>query len=227
MKDLKFSLYEVFGYLLPGYLVMLSLYFLFLQFLRDVEIINIDILFNAKVGFVFGVFSYFAGHAVQGVSNIILKGITIEKILKNDGCSSWGGINGEMIESAKGKIEKLFLMKNVDDLKLNEVLKICDAYVVQNGNTEEREIYVYREGFYRGMFLSIIVSLLPLSVFGFTGGGSFILGSKEIVFSRLDFVVFFVLAGFSVWLSFERYKRFFSYRVEHSISSFVFHKAGK
>ena len=97
------------------------------------------------------------------------------------------------------------------------VFDICDHYVQQEGDTAARDIYVYREGFYRGMAVAML-SLAPALVARACATGASIKAfGIEHLFTVSQLLVL-ALAGciFSL-LFFQRYRRFGSYLVKNAL----------
>jgi len=119
-----------------------------------------------------------------------------------------------------------FLQAAPEDITDEDLYMISDTAVAQFGNTGDREVYQYREGFYRGSAVSFgllsVALLVRLVVPGAAfriGSGVVSLGWKPLMFSAV------VSALFSVVL-FLRYQRFAVYRVTAVIAAFILLEAG-
>jgi hypothetical protein len=93
-------------------------------------------------------------------------------------------------------------------LKPKELLMLCDQALVHAASLGEREIFVYREGFYRGtsVALAFLGSALILRLVW--SPAVFTLTSRSIELHRGALALAAGLAGLGSWLSFQRYLRF-------------------
>ena len=141
----KFSLYEIFGYLLPGAVAGCAVG------LGDSLLFHGGALppsnwLTSKSGVAVEVaFAYLCGHAVQVLANTLLPNSN-SQVLKRD---KYGSTRRLLVEVRK---RKGWCDPSDSD---QDILMKCDSYLVAKGPGSEREIYVYREGYYRGTSIAL------------------------------------------------------------------------
>src|SRR5205814_1482800 len=171
-KDIQVTLYDFFGYLLPGALILCSILVLFwavfwpnvpLSIPANLPLLEIAVLIFA---------AYLAGHLGQGLANLLDKLLkTRAKIEKKI------PLPAELAEAVKSAIGSRF-GENIKSLSSRDLFQLCDQTLLHCDSVGEREIFTYREGFYRGNWialaaftLSVIVRLIytpiRLELFGF------------------------------------------------------------
>jgi hypothetical protein len=100
--------------------------------------------------------------------------------------------------------------------------RICDEAVVQCGNLGDREIFVYREGFYRGLTIALAAFAAALAVRmarGETIIASAAAGVRNVGWDLLAF--FLVTCLVFIYLSYKRFRRFGRYRISQAILAFL------
>lgn len=165
LKNIQITLYEIFGYLLPGIILLTAISIFFWTFLSD---LTPPILYQLKFEYwmLILLISYFLGHIAQALANVVDEILCLNEnfvfLKKNK-----EKLPDIIVQEAKSKITQILgidLEYKIRDEKIrNEWLfRICDKIVVQYGSIENRELYVYREGFYRGSIISFFVLFLSL-----------------------------------------------------------------
>ena len=144
-SGLKFSLYEIFGYVFPGILMSFS----FLIVCTWIVKVNLILSNNIYFFTMFILMVYMLGHFAQGISNILGYFIKIKNVIET--------IEEETIKTIIEKINKE-LGTNLNKSNYNQIYEICNSIALREARTEEIEIYVYREGFYRGTLISSALS---------------------------------------------------------------------
>ena len=160
MKDLQFSLYEVFGYLLPGAVLGGGLAVIFWAGFFPQSVIDIDTK-STEVWAGFLALAYVTGHVAQGMGNAVARrfGAPEDHIVR-------AVLPAPIIEACKSKI-RVLTGADVDGLSPRWLYRVCDDAVLRSGKLGEREVYVYREGFYRGASVGmavVAVGLLAMTV---------------------------------------------------------------
>jgi|SRR5437667_4698302 len=110
---------------------------------------------------------------------------------------------------------------DLKDISPEWLFRICDETLVQRGICTDREIYQYREGFYRGTMVSFLVLAVTLMVRAVIPGTSLMIATFVQVISAPALVFFIILSLAGAWLAFQRYRRFSIYRVTHAIFGFL------
>ncbi len=103
------------------------------------------------------------------------------------------------------------------DLSQSTLYQLSDEVLVQYGKTDNREVYVYREGFYRGTFVSSFLVAISLLLRASCSSLALDLGSTAPIISQS---ILLLVAGLFLLFSFlfyGRYRRFAAYRVRAAI----------
>lgn len=202
IKDIQVTLYEIFGYLFPGTIVCFAFAVFWSAVFPDRAF---DFTFDfSKTTTIFLLFlAYLTGHIVQSIGNLLerlpfIKHIQSERAI----------IGPEMSSMVRAAISRRF-GKPQNELSIGEIYALCDQALIYDGSLGEREILTYREGFYRGCSVSLIFLSLAFFVTIFTDSNK--------IFS----VAITLLSVVSIWLTFERYKRFYAYRFKACLFRFL------
>jgi hypothetical protein len=237
LREVKFTLYEVLGYLLPGAVLLAALVLLTGAIYFPDEPLSWSASGAATwVGVL--TLAYLAGHLAQGLSNGFLRLLEWpwNRLRSWAGEQSWLGrqrwfSSNEQVylaEGSSGRLPAQFLsaartkaakLSGVEEQALTEewLFRICDEALVQRGNLGDREVFVYREGFYRGLCFALVgfaAGLLARMVSGgtaiATASGVWKLGSDVLAFWLVFCLVF-------VYCSYQGFRHFGRYRISHVI----------
>jgi hypothetical protein len=63
----------------------------------------------------------------------------------------------EKVEMLECRAKDLAGIKAPGDLTLRWAVRVLDEYSVQNGKPGDRDVFVYREGFYRGCAIALFL----------------------------------------------------------------------
>lgn len=218
LRDLRVTLYDIFGYLLPGAVFLAAIVILFWTlFFPSIPISPYRPTGEAWV--ILLLLAYFCGHFAQALGNLVagLLPETYELLL---GKNQPGSLPESLIQAAKRKAGK---MVGVQPEKLDSqwLYTACDQMVAQCGNTQDREVYQYREGFYRGLSVSYVALFLSLTLRAIIPGGAILTsdGPHSIGKGVMAFLIALLL--FASWLSFQRYRRFARHRVTGAVIGFL------
>jgi hypothetical protein len=154
-KDIQVTLYDIFGYLLPGAVVFAALTILTWSIFWPSHRLALESTIPTVelVGLV--VAMYIAGHLVQGLGNVLESLVRRWKLLNEMPLSA------ELTKLVRGTAGSHF-GKEVESLSSRELFALCDQSLLHHGSPGEREIFVYREGFYRGTFVALCLLTLAL-----------------------------------------------------------------
>ncbi|MBZ5696771.1 MAG: hypothetical protein LAN36_15605 [Acidobacteriia bacterium] len=153
MGNLTFTLYEIFGYAMPGGVALLALLIFYWALFVPRMALGIA---HFQVGLVTWIAvtlaSYILGHAVQGIANACFP--SVERSVLD---SQHGSAPHWMRERAQHAARAILGVTSEipSQLEPRWVFRALDEYALQNGKDGDREIFVYREGFYRGTALSL------------------------------------------------------------------------
>jgi len=211
VSNFAFTLYEIFGYLMPGSLAFAG--FAVIYWALFVPDIPLGVAaFAPGIGTWVLVIAggYILGHAVQAVGNMILR--QVEKNAIEMG-------NAPLLrKSALESASKLFGV-DAKDMEPRWAYRILDEYAVQKGQSGDRDMFIYREGFYRGTCIALFFLALSLILRSAISGTSIQLWHWRMAVSAVELVTTALLIGFLGWLFLRRYRRFAEYRVTRAVLS--------
>jgi len=210
MEKLSFTLYEIFGYLLPGGIVFIAIVVLYWAFFVPTVPLGIA---TFQVGLVTWVAvivtSYIMGHAAQAVANKCFRGV--EKLVLASQ-PTW------MSERA-GQAASEILKVDPKELGAKWIITALDEYTIQAGKTGDRDLFVYREGFYRGTTLSLFFLGAAMLVRMLFPGASIMFTKGLFHISWFELLTTSAVISGTGYLFLGRYKRFAEYRITHAIMS--------
>jgi hypothetical protein len=254
MKELRFTLYDIFGYLLPGLMTLVAILLAIWTWqFKIVDFNSIGRLSTNELGFI-ALVAYFLGHAVQAFGNLVEDALRqpcdmkyeidqeIEKAAAAKGECRWEhgprhwlekligvtvwsvGVEryGHLISRFQRDVATKFYdtfrsrfglnaMAKGDITNCREIFKLCGAALTQESALVEREIHEYREGFYRGAFIALLMMLASLfSVIWplHTSVITVIIHTRRLQLSVFNLSVVISVCILCVGLSFRRYRKF-------------------
>lgn len=243
LKETKFTLYDVFGYLLPGAILLAALAIV----LWSIHFTDEPLAFSlpgAEAWVLIIAVAYIAGHIAQALSHLLMKllGWPWERLRKWQRIHNWHWFQqrrwfcsnehihlsegsherlpAELLNAARTKAAALAGMPE-QAIDAEWLFRICDEAVVQRGNLGDREIFVYREGFYRGLCFALVALAAALVVRMAHGEITLALsaGPKKMGW---EFVAFFLVTCLAfIYLCFQRFRRFGRYRISQAILAFL------
>jgi len=214
-KDIQVTLYDIFGYFLPGVIVVFALTILFwaMCWPRAPYVIYTD--FSGPVIAIFALTAYLCGHLSQACGNFLEKVPRAEAILEKRFL-----IDGELGSGLKKALAQRF-GHGADKLLPREMYRLCDESLVHHGSIGERDIFTYREGFYRGVCvaLALLAVALIVRLVRFPATLWILDSPTEIPFCALLVAVLLSIVG--SWLCFRRYLRFAEHRIRTCLLRFL------
>jgi len=217
LKDnLRFTLYEIFGYVIPGLPTEAALVFIYWFLFHADHPLQIATGTLLSVDFAAVLlFAYLLGHSVQAVANLVLR-------FKDDELLCKGSADSKriLLETAH-RLAGAQLGVETGKLAFKEFFRYMDEYAVQSGATAERDMFTYREGFYRGNAVAVGLLAIVVAVRIPFGGVVIQVSSNLFNASRgeLGFLAA-VLAAVS-FMCFRRFRRFSEYRVNKVLNAFI------
>jgi hypothetical protein len=214
LKDLQFTLYEVLGYLLPGCILLGSVWIVFHScFWHDQPIVLWAELPAQALGCLL-LAAYLAGHTAQGLGNLF------KRLPFVDPDKSLLGLDPQLERALRIAASSRFGI-DVEKYSLPQLFELCDEALVADGSLGEREVFTYREGFYRGCFVAL--SSLTLSLFVQVAyariRASF--GGRMVEMGRGTVFVAGLVCATSAGLALARYRRFAQYRTRRCLLRFL------
>jgi hypothetical protein len=214
-KDLQISLYDIFGYLLPGAVILLAAILLFWTLFWP----NASLTFPSALPFLASTFllfaAYLAGHLGQALGNLLEKLSKARVRLDNELPVSLE--LGKMVLQAAadrfGEHAKTF--------GVSELFHLCDQTLVHNCSPGEREIFTYREGFYRGNSVALTFVSLALVARLVSVPAIVVIAGKSHDLYRGPLALAAVLTGVGAWLCYSRFLRFAKHRYRSCFLRFL------
>jgi len=125
-------------------------------------------------------------------------------------------------DRAKDKASKM-LGLTADELDGAWLYSICDEALAQRGQVQDREVYIYREGFYRSLAiaLSLLCISLLASVWRTLAFGDVSTAALGVSLGWPDLLAFAGVSAAGAWLACRRYVRFGCYRVRQAVTGFL------
>jgi hypothetical protein len=209
LENFAFTLYEIFGYLLPGSVALLGL--MLLYWALFVPSVPLEIAsFQPGLGTwtVLVVVSYVLGHAVQALGNKLLRRVETSAMAMR----SAGWMSGRARQAAAE-----LTGVPAEEIESKWVYRVLDEYTVQAGKPADRDMFIYREGFYRGICIALFFLSAALLVRMAFPGTSVQLSKWLFPVSFWHLLLTAGITGGLGWLFFQRYKRFTEYRVTRAV----------
>jgi hypothetical protein len=218
LENFAFTLYEIFGYLFSGAMGLLGLMLLYWALFVPKVPLGIA---TFQPGFgtwtVIVVVSYVLGHASQAAGNIFLR--SIERRALSMHKDAW------MRERSRQSAAELTGVP-ADHLQPHWIYRILDEYAVQNGKPGDRDMFIYREGFYRGTCISLFFLAATLLVRGTFPGTSIQFTRWLLPVSTVQLLTTAGICAGLALLFLKRYRRFTEYRITRAVlSALVLQKA--
>lgn len=214
-KELQITLYDIFGYLLPGSIILIAVVVLFWSlFWPSAPLaLSADVPTLAAVGLVFS--AYLAGHLGQGIGNFMEKLPNVKRNLET---------NLPLSTELSGLVRDAVAVRfgeHARSLNPNDLALLCDQAMIYVGSPGDREIFVYREGFYRGNCVALALLGLTLVLRLVCSPAVIYLADARVEIHRNQLALAAVIAAFGTWLSFRRYLRFSAHKNATCLARFL------
>jgi hypothetical protein len=212
LNNFAFTLYEMFGYILPGGITLLGLCVLDWAFFVPSLPLGISTFQAGIVTWVCVVVaSYLLGHASQAVGNIFIKGVETGVLGSQHGSAPhW------MKERARQTAVEI-LNVHSDQLEPLWVFRTLDEYTVQVGKAGDRDIFIYREGFYRGTAVALFFLSATLIIRMLFAGCSIQFSKGLFLVSRSELLITALTTTVVGLLFIRRFHRFAEYRITRAV----------
>jgi hypothetical protein len=215
IQSLRLTLYDFFGYLLPGSIIALAVSIFMWAVYFPGKTFPVSPLSN-QTWIVFAVFSYFAGHLIQALGNWLGKGIKPEESL----FAKEAKPNDQALATAVRSTISSWGIET-DKLDPKWLLQLCDETVAQTGVIADREIFVYREGFYRGTCGALLLLAVAMLVRLLKGSALLSFGDDVLCIPISMWLLFMLLSLVGSVMAFMRFKRFAQHRVNSAVAGFL------
>lgn len=215
LSNFKFTLYEFFGYLLPGGTLFCALLIIWWTVLHANHAIKLDIKFPVSVVTGAILISYLLGHATQALGNLFFFGYDKQLAMDNQKL-----IPSQLLSCVQRKIAQIIKCDS-PSLAPEWIVRFCDEAVVQGGKEGDRELFIYREGFYKGSSIAVGILAFAIALRAAIPGGSLIMNDHTFSAIRIDFLAGSLLGGTISYLLCRRVRRFAEYRITRILVAFV------
>lgn len=205
LNNFVFTLYEIFGYLIPGSVAFSGFATLYWALFNRQGPLRPES-FNPQLGtwiILLGT-CYVLGHAVQALGNKLLRK-TEESALEME--------SSPEVRIPARKAAASILKQDEEGLKAKWVYRVLDEYAVQNGIAGDRDMFIYREGFYRGTCVALFLATISLVIRAAVPGSSVVYANWSVNVAWNEFAVSIGIVGGLGFLFYQRYCRFVQYRI--------------
>ena len=245
LGDLRASVYDLFGYFVPGSLGLVGVILVFWSTCHRTDAGDLSQASSAVVLTGFIVVAYVLGHLLQAVGNLLgyfnrvsektllgeaaqaepaaertarlTWGKSLSLWLTTPGPPPDGPLSAALLGTVNGELKKHFRQRT-PHLSVREKYGFIDEARSWAPREGEREVYIYREGFNRGMAVASALLGCAFLIRGATAPEScFLLDFNEQCFGRVETAVVGVLFLLCVPTFRRRMERFARYRVERAI----------
>lgn len=219
LADVQVTLYDIFGYFLVGIVAVCSL-----------SIFGWAVLFpgghltepslSSSAWFAVLIASYIVGHLIQAIANKVFEHSSLKPLAHEAWEWMPAQLRAGIVTHAKaGTLPATAdpAVKEAYAFKLFEVCDIVDSQKAVAGG--DREIYQYREGFYRGLTIAFALGIVAVAFRAFHTGDA-IVGRHHKV-TNLEYALLFALLALGTSLAYHRYKRFFGLKLHNAYGSFA------
>ncbi len=183
-NNLKITLYDLFGYLLPGVPGLLGVITLFWTLYRASNGINILMQHGTGAWVCAGLIAYFFGHALEALTQIVY-GDYWESIITRADIPApqkrrlrrlfnadwwlpalWPGSTNlyrEQVRQARRSAARAYRIE-AERVSPDWLFTHCGLAIAKDGIEGNREIFTYREGFYKSSSLSVLFLAVSLVI---------------------------------------------------------------
>jgi hypothetical protein len=214
-KQIEITLYDFFGYLLPGAIIFVAIVITFWTIFWSSAPLTVHTtlsrLTTVSLLFVF----YLVGHLGQGVGNLIEERGLV-KALRARRLSPAPEIRRLLDEAVSARFGP-----SAKSLSAHDLFSLCDQTLVHHCSLGEREIFVYREGFYRGVFVALCLLCISTVLRLACAPVVIIFGPTSFEVHRAQLALLALLIAIGAWLAFERYLRFGRYKCQSCFLRFL------
>jgi hypothetical protein len=229
--DFQFSLYDFFGFLFPGCIFLAGMSMIYWSVTAPeypFALGNLDL----QGWVIFVVLGYMSGHIASALENrwypwkYKWDADKVESGWYNKFWrSKWVAEIDETELTGTAK-DRLCALISVDNVKQIHLFRLFEAIINQGGNPGDREIYQYREGFYRSVsFCSLIAAASILVRVGASwcvnAPISFLVGQSQYIVKWQDLAIGIIGLLAISYLSLKRQMRFSGYRHNNTVFSFL------
>ncbi len=221
MSLFRLTLYELFGYLVPGLFCFLSVALLgWTGFTLDLGLHG-SVHLSAIQCVAFLLISYILGASVHSLAEWLYGSRWICRVGPATVFSrGTGGVHRELLEKLEEVIERRFLVR-VQGLGDRWKWRICEESLFLSGHWSQQERYQYRMGFYRTMSVVFLIVGLCIVAQSLVLNLAIRFGGERVVLPRLVSVLGGLFLLLLAFLSRWQYERYFRFRLESALLGLV------
>lgn len=156
LDKISVTLYDLLGYLLPGFVLLLVFSIAEASFFGNSSLFALPRIEQHPL--ISSIFAYFLGHASHGAGSWLI-----------DKRHKWFAYKGFKLSPAVMRrvsqtINETYRLEMEEDEKLSsaETYFLADSYIVAHGGSTERDILTAREGFYKATMIAFAVLFITL-----------------------------------------------------------------
>lgn len=218
LDKISITLYDLLGYLLPGYVLLLACSMAEASFWAGSSAFALSRISRNPV--LAAVAAYFLGQASHAIASLIK-----EKSYR------WLGdrlgryrLNQEVSERVSQVIQETYGLKLEQDKKLSKIDRyvLADSYIVASGGSVERDILMAREGFFKASMVAF--AALALTVFStlFASAARIQVQPEVFVFlTKTGIVSLTIILLLLVWLFWRRFIFFNCIKTNNTLLTFL------
>ena|ERR1700704_1195200 len=215
IDKIQLTLYEIFGYLLPGAIGTTAVAIFYWGACLPHAIFPVYKVHPDTIGWaVLTGISYLFGHLAQGLGTKYLKGA--EKTALENGEI----VPSAIVSSAKVRAATIAGVRS-EDIDSVSLFRLADEYALQKGALGDREVFVYREGFYKGCTVALALLSIALLVRSFLETTAVGFPTYTYYVSPIQLLTAALVAAVASRLCRQRFKRFGIYRVSRAVFAFL------
>jgi hypothetical protein len=221
LADVQVTLYDIFGYLFVGLVAVASIWILGWALVFPDAALREPHLSSSE-WLALSIVAYISGHLVQAIANMVFERTS----LKPKGFEAWNWMPPELRKKISQKVGVPMPAKKAPSQEKEDfavkVLELCDIVVTQDSDAGgDRDIYQYREGFYRGLTVAFSFGVAAVVIRALHSGDGLIGPHARHVVTGWEYLLVVAILGVASWLSYQRYLRFFNYKWHNAFGSFA------
>jgi hypothetical protein len=209
MKSLRFTVYELLGYFAPGGVVFLAvLVFGWAVFFPTASIKIADISFKKETWVFILAVSYTLGHVIQGICNFHISGERMFERKDN---------NKDLVRNARIALESRCGIAT-SSYSCSKLAGLCQTLILHVGKMDDHDVFLYREGYYRGSSAAFLLLAIALVIRAVRLGATLTINEQKILIVSGLWLFLIVLSAASSVVFYFRFRRFALYRVANLLN---------
>jgi hypothetical protein len=214
-KQIEITLYDFFGYLLPGAIILGAILILFWSlFWPSMPLtVHMALSTSATVSLLFAF--YLLGHLGQAIGNLIER-LRPVKVLRERNLRLSPEVRRVLLEAVSARFGL-----EAESFSSDDLFSLCDQTLVHHCSLGERDIFVYREGFYRGVCVALCLLCVTTILRLIRTPVLVVFGPATLEVHRSELALCAFLMAVGTWLAFERYLRFGRHKCQSCFLRFL------